>query len=111
MAASFLDKVSHVAWDKLKSPRLNPRHGSGRSSSPQNGRGDRNDQHRDASFDVDVFGMDLKEAVVKTRIIKERKMEGDATFWMPAIAYRCLQYVGLLGEWRSLLVALWGGDR
>ena len=94
MAASFLDKVSHVAWDKLKSPRLNAKHGGGgRSSSPQHGRGDRYDQYRDTSLDVEVFGMDLREAVVKTRIVPERKMEGDATFWIPAIAYRCLQYV------------------
>ncbi|KAI5857775.1 Rho GTPase activation protein [Tricharina praecox] len=98
MAASFLDKVSHVAWDKLKSPRLNhPRHGGGRSSSPQHGRGDRYDQYRDTSLDVEVFGMDLREAVVKTRIVRERKMEGDATFWIPAIAYRCLQYLNVYG--------------
>ena len=87
-----MDKVGHVAWDKLKSPRLNAgRPGLGRSVSPQYGFRDRYEQNRDTSNDVDVFGMDLKTAVIKTRIVRERKMLGDATFWMPAIAYRCLQ--------------------
>jgi hypothetical protein len=94
-AASFLDKVSHVAWDKLKAPRLNPGINplrvAGRASSPMNG--NRYDPNRDTSNDVDVFGMELKEAVIKTRIISHRKMAGDATYWIPAIAYRCLQYV------------------
>jgi hypothetical protein len=92
-AASFLDKVSHVAWDKIKSPRLNPgvKGVAGRASSPLNG--NKYDPNRDTSNDVDVFGMELKEAVIKTRIISHRKMAGDATYWIPAIAYRCLQYV------------------
>jgi hypothetical protein len=90
-AASFLDKVSHVAWDKIKSPRLNPTKVSGRSCSPQSS--NKYDANRDTSNDVDVFGMSLKEAVMRTRIIRDRKMAGDATYWMPAIAYRCLQYV------------------
>ncbi|KAA8900807.1 Rho GTPase activation protein [Sphaerosporella brunnea] len=100
-AASFLDKVSHVAWDRIKSPRLNPlnptnlRVSGGRSSSPQSG--NKNDPNRDTSNDVDVFGMDLKEAVIKTRIISVRKMPGDATYWIPAIAYRCLQYLNVYG--------------
>ncbi|KAF8252789.1 Rho GTPase activation protein [Wilcoxina mikolae CBS 423.85] len=98
-AVGFLDKVGHVAWDKLKSPaRLNPKQAYGRSISPQNGYGrDKYEQYRDTSNDVDVFGMDLKEAVAKTRIVKDRKMGGDAAFWMPAIAYRCLQYLNVYG--------------
>lgn len=92
-AVGFLDKVGHVAWDRLKSPRgLAPKHAYGRSVSPQSSS---SNPSRDASNDVDVFGMDLKEAVIKTRIVKERKMGGDATFWIPAIAYRCLQYDSL----------------
>jgi hypothetical protein len=97
-AVGFLDKVGHVAWDKLKNPARKQAHG--RSPSPQNGSGgrDKYEQYRDTSNDLDVFGMDLKEAVTKTRIVKDRKMGGDAAFWMPAIAYRCLQYVSSIGN-------------
>ena len=92
-AVGFLDKVGHVAWDRLKSPRsLAPKNAYGRSISPQS---NSSNHYRDTSNDVDVFGMHLKEAVIKTRIVKERKRGGDATFWIPAIAYRCLQYVSL----------------
>ena len=85
-AAGFLDKVSHVAWDKLKSPRL-PKE-LHRAPSPQNGY-----KTRDTSNDYNVFEKSLKEAVTRTRIVKERKMNGDAAFWIPALAYRCLQCV------------------
>jgi hypothetical protein len=90
-AAGFINKVSHVAWDKLKSPRLSKSGGPGRSSSPQHGHKDKN-ENRDTSNDIDVFNMDLKEAVRRTRIVSDRKMGGDAAYWIPAIAYRCLQY-------------------
>jgi hypothetical protein len=90
-AVGFLDKVGHVAWDKLKSPVRLPKHAYGRSISPQCKKD--LDQYRDTSKDIEVFGMSIKEAVLKTRIVNDRKMPGDATFWMPAIAYRSLQYV------------------
>ena len=42
---------------------------------------------------IDVWGMTLREATLKTRVIKEINSETDAAaYWTPAIAFRCLQY-------------------
>ncbi|KAI5795102.1 hypothetical protein EDC01DRAFT_629847 [Geopyxis carbonaria] len=97
-ATSFLNKVSHQTWDKLKNQRLAPGKSGGlpgRSASPQMGHS--HSPTRDTSNDIDVWGMHLKETVIRTRIVRTRKMSGDATYWMPAIAYRCLQYLNVYG--------------
>lgn len=80
--AKFFGKKSHEAWDKLKKQKE-------KDSKTQKANGEK----RDTSNDIDVFGMELKDAVLKTRVVKDRKMVGDAAYWMPALAYRCLQYV------------------
>lgn len=79
--AKFFGKKGHEAWDKIKKKEKD-------GKSPKSNGG-----HRDTSNDVDVFGMELKDAVLQTRVVKERKQSGDAAYWMPALAYRCLQYV------------------
>jgi len=92
-AAKFLGKKGHEAWGKFKRGKEgNSR--SGPIGSPYSGGG--NASLRDSSNDIDVFGMDLREAVQRTRIVKERKGPADAAYWMPALAYRCLQYVSRL---------------
>lgn len=107
-AAKFLGKKGHEAWGKIK----RGREGNGRSGpigSPYSGGG--NVSLRDSSNDIDVFGMDLREAVQRTRIVKERKGPADAAYWMPALAYRCLQCVPRLpglpcksrGRWLLIL--------
>lgn len=80
--AKFFGKKGHEAWDKIKKQKE-------KDSKSQKSNG----SQRDTSNDVDVFGMELKDAVMKTRVVKERKQSGDAAYWMPALAYRCLQYV------------------
>lgn len=60
--------------------------GAGRSTSPW-----KDDSRRDVSRDVDVFRMELKEATEKTRVAKFRQSTGDPAFWLPALAYRCIQ--------------------
>lgn len=80
--AKFFGKKGHEAWDKLKKQKEKD------GKSPKS-----NGNYRDTSNDVDVFGMELKDAVLQTRVVKERKQSGDAAYWMPALAYRCLQYV------------------
>jgi hypothetical protein len=90
----FFNKVSHVAWDKFKGPRLNAKSPVGRSISPQQSIATKN-EGRDTSNDIDVFGMDLKSATIKTRIMQDKK-NGAAVYWIPALAYRCLQYVIIL---------------
>lgn len=79
--AKFFNKKSHSTWNKITKKEKDSK------SVKSNG------NHRDTSNDVDVFGMELKDAVMKTRVVKERKQSGDAAYWMPALAYRCLQYV------------------
>lgn len=81
-AAKFLGKKGHEAWGKIKKGKSGP-------SVPA----DSVNGTRDTSNDIDVFGMDLRDAVHKTRIIKQRRNPGEAAYWMPALAYRCLQYV------------------
>lgn len=80
--AKFFGKKGHEAWDKIKKQKEKD------GKSPKS-----NGNYRDTSNDVDVFGMELKDAVLQTRVVKERKQSGDAAYWMPALAYRCLQYV------------------
>lgn len=80
--AKFFGKKGHEAWDKIKKQKEKD------GKSPKS-----NGNQRDTSNDVDVFGMELKDAVLQTRVVKERKQSGDAAYWMPALAYRCLQYV------------------
>ena len=42
---------------------------------------------------IDVWGMTLRDATLKTRVIKEINSEADAAaYWTPAVAFRCLQY-------------------
>src|SRR5690606_25111255 len=42
----------------------------------------------------DVFGMELKDATLMTRIITEMNSEADsAAYWTPALPFRCLQYL------------------
>lgn len=91
----FFNKVSHVAWDKFKGPRLNAKSPVGRSISPQQSIATKN-EGRDTSNDIDVFGMDLKSATIKTRIMQDKK-NGAAVYWIPALAYRCLQYLNVYG--------------
>ncbi|TGZ79568.1 RhoGAP-domain-containing protein [Ascodesmis nigricans] len=98
-AVGMLNKFGHGAWDKFKTQRerlSTPKSGGGygRSSSPQNLH--RDHSKRDKKKDVEVFGMKLKDAVEKTRVQKERKGE-DIAFWIPAIAYRCIQYLNVHG--------------
>ncbi|KAG0138430.1 hypothetical protein HOY82DRAFT_226471 [Tuber indicum] len=93
-AAKFLGKKGHEAWGKIKKGK--EKNGqSGPIGSPYSGGG--NVSLRDSSNDIDVFGMDLREAVQRTRIVKERKGPADAAYWMPALAYRCLQYLNVHG--------------
>ncbi|KAL7272808.1 hypothetical protein RUND412_004370 [Rhizina undulata] len=94
-AAKFIGKKSHEAWDKIKKQSRDRASGS-YSYQPGGGPGSPASM-RDTSNDIEVFGIDLKEAVMKTRIVKERKSGGDAAYWMPAIAYRCLQYLNVHG--------------
>jgi hypothetical protein len=86
-AAKFLGKKGHEAWGKIKKGKNGPTVPPTSSSSGSRA------SYRDTSNDIDVFGMELRDAVDKTRIIKERKNPGEAAYWMPALAYRCLQYV------------------
>ncbi|KAI5804185.1 hypothetical protein DFH27DRAFT_396636 [Peziza echinospora] len=47
---------------------------------------------------IDVWGMTLKEATLKTRVIREISSEADAAaYWTPAVAFRCLQYLNING--------------
>lgn len=42
---------------------------------------------------IDVWGMTLRDATLRTRVIKEINSEADAAaYWTPAVAFRCLQY-------------------
>ncbi|RPA93962.1 Rho GTPase activation protein [Choiromyces venosus 120613-1] len=91
-AAKFLGKKGQEAWGKIKKGKNGH---SGLVGSPYSGGG--NASLRDSSNDIDVFGMDLREAVQRTRIVKERKGPADAAYWMPALAYRCLQYLNVHG--------------
>ncbi|KAI5848718.1 hypothetical protein DFP73DRAFT_572193 [Morchella snyderi] len=84
--AKFFGKKSHEAWDKIKKQKE-------KESKSQKFVGER----RDTSNDIDVFGMELKDAVLKTRVVNDRKMVGDGAYWMPALAYRCLQYLNVHG--------------
>ncbi|KAH8147366.1 uncharacterized protein LAJ45_08522 [Morchella importuna] len=84
--AKFFGKKSHEAWDKIKKQKE-------KESKSQKFVCER----RDTSNDIDVFGMELKDAVLKTRVANDRKMVGDGAYWMPALAYRCLQYLNVHG--------------
>ncbi|KAF8534017.1 hypothetical protein BDD12DRAFT_809690 [Trichophaea hybrida] len=86
-AVGFLDKVGHVAWDKLKSPaRLNPKQAYGRSIS-----------HKMAMEGINTNNTGIP---VTMWMYSDRKMGGDAAFWMPAIAYRCL-HTSVVDDLRS----------
>lgn len=42
---------------------------------------------------IDVWGMSLRDATLRTRVIREMNSEADAAaYWTPAVAFRCLQY-------------------
>lgn len=81
------DSIKHGAMNIIG--RLGTKSSAGgpaRSTSPY-----KDDPRRDVSRDVDVFNMDLREATEKTRIVKFRQSPGDPAFWLPALAYRCIQ--------------------
>ena len=90
--AKALGEKGSKAWDKIKTKAKSskePQHIVPQSQYLGNFKPHRAKTKKEP---IDVWGMSLREATLKTRIIKEIKSEADsAAYWTPAVTFRCLQ--------------------
>lgn len=90
--AKSLKEGASNAWDKLKTKAKNGKEST--AYVPQSQYLGNFKPPKVTKKRCDVFGMDLKEATLMTRVISEMNSEADsAAYWIPALPFRCLQYL------------------
>lgn len=72
------------AWHMFKSK-------SFKNDKMNGGSGDGKKKKKEMKPPIDVFNLPLRDAVLGTRVAKEREEGNLYAFWMPAIAYRCIE--------------------
>ncbi|KAF8472787.1 hypothetical protein BDZ91DRAFT_715807 [Kalaharituber pfeilii] len=94
--AKALGEKGSKAWDKIKTKAKSnrePQHIVPQSQYLSNFK-----PRKAKKPPIDVWGMSLKDATLRTRVINEMSSEADsAAYWTPAVAFRCLQYLNVHG--------------
>lgn len=92
--AKALGERGQKAWGRIKTKTKSSKDSLSQHTVPQSQYLENYPNHKNRNSGIDVWGMGIRDATLKTRVTKEKLTEADSTaYWTPAVVFRCLQYV------------------